>query len=59
MASDYVKSSVSRWLRWFALAVVFAIACAFLANWQLNRREQVVKIIERIDRNYSHQRVRL
>jgi cytochrome oxidase assembly protein ShyY1 len=59
MASDYVKSSVSRWLRWFALAVVFAVACAFLANWQLNRREQVVKIIERIDRNYSHQRVRL
>jgi cytochrome oxidase assembly protein ShyY1 len=59
MSRNYVKSSVSRWLRWFALAVVFAIACALLANWQLNRREQVVKVIERIDRNYGHQRVRL
>lgn len=59
MPSNYVKSSLARWLRWFALALVFAVACAFLANWQLNRREQVVKVIERIDRNYSHQRVRL
>lgn len=59
MSSNYVRSSVTRWLRWFALAVVFAIACAFLANWQLNRREQVVKVIQRIDRNYGHQRVRL
>lgn len=41
------------------MAVVFSVACGFLANWQLNRREQVVKVIQRVERNYDHQRVRL
>ena len=51
--------NLRRWLRWIALAVVFAVACGFLSNWQLNRREQIVKVIQRVERNYEHQRVRL
>lgn len=51
--------NLKRWIRWIALAIVFAFACGFLANWQLNRREQVVKVIQRVERNYDHQRVRL
>jgi cytochrome oxidase assembly protein ShyY1 len=51
---DYFRTGFKRWIRWIAVAVVFAIACGFLANWQWNRRVQVVKVITRLDRNYSH-----
>jgi len=56
---SYWRKSYKRWLRWLALALIFSVACGFLSNWQLNRREQVVKVIQRIERNYDHQRVRL
>jgi cytochrome oxidase assembly protein ShyY1 len=51
---DYLRGNLNRWLRWIALAVVFAVACGFLANWQWNRRVQVIKVITRLDRNYDH-----
>lgn len=51
---DYFRSEFKRWLRWIALAVVFAVACGFLANWQFSRRTHIVQVINRIDRNYSH-----
>ena len=51
---DYFRTGFKRWIRWIAIAIVFAIACGFLANWQWNRRIQVVKVITRIDRNYNH-----
>ncbi|MEY2946460.1 MAG: hypothetical protein RL243_1244, partial [Actinomycetota bacterium] len=35
---DYFRTGFKRWIRWIAVAVVFAIACGFLANWQWNRR---------------------
>lgn len=58
MVSDltrtYFRTGFKRWIRWIALAVIFAIACGFLADWQWNRRVQVVKFINRLDRNYSH-----
>ena len=44
--------SWQRWLTWFGLAVVFSIACGFLANWQLSRRAEVVAVIQRIDANF-------
>ena len=50
---DYFRTGFKRWLRWIALAVVFAIACGFLANWQWNRRTQVVNVIARLDHNYD------
>ena len=51
---EYFRTGFRRWLRWIALAAVFAIACGFLAQWQWNRRTQVVKVIERLDRNYDN-----
>ena len=54
ITSQYFRSDFKRWIRWIALAVLFAIACGFLANWQFNRRAQVVQVINRIDRNYTH-----
>lgn len=56
---DYFRTGFKRWIRWIAVAIVFAVACGFLANWQLNRRTQVVKVIQRIDRNYDSRAVPL
>ncbi|MBP6684477.1 MAG: SURF1 family protein [Leucobacter sp.] len=42
-----------RWLGYFALFVVFAIACVYLGNWQFDRRAQARAEISRIDRNYD------
>jgi cytochrome oxidase assembly protein ShyY1 len=54
LTRDYFRTGFRRWIRWIAIATIFAVACGFLANWQLNRRIQVVKVIARIDRNYDH-----
>ncbi|SEE47041.1 Cytochrome oxidase assembly protein ShyY1 [Arthrobacter alpinus] len=43
----------SRWLGYFALALVFAMACVALGNWQMNRRNAVVENITKIQQNYS------
>ncbi|KAM9865544.1 putative SURF1-like protein [Leucobacter aridicollis] len=42
-----------RWFGYFALLVVFAIACVYLGNWQFDRRAQARDEISRIDRNYD------
>lgn len=41
-----------RWLRYIAIAIVAAIACGFLANWQDQRRSQRDAEIDRIETNY-------
>lgn len=42
-----------RWIGYFALFVVFAIACVYLGNWQFERRGEARAEISRIDRNYD------
>lgn len=42
-----------RWLSYLALVVAFAIACSFLAMWQLARREEARLEIERVDANWE------
>ncbi len=42
-----------RWAGWFALALVFAIACWNLSQWQFARRNAALEVISRIDRSYS------
>ncbi|MCU1437809.1 MAG: hypothetical protein JWP66_896 [Naasia sp.] len=49
----------ARWMRYFLLAVVFAIACAGLANWQLARRAEKVAELGRILANYDARAVPL
>lgn len=41
------------WLGWLALCVAFAVACAFLAQWQIDRREQALEEINRVVSNYD------
>ncbi len=43
----------SRWLGYFAVALVFALACVALGNWQMNRRNAVVENIAKIQENYA------
>ncbi len=42
-----------RWIGYFALFVVFSIACVYLGNWQFDRRAEARAEIDRIDRNYD------
>ena len=42
-----------RWAGYLALTIVFAIVCAGLANWQLDRRSQAQAEIARVDNNYD------
>lgn len=46
-----------RWLGYYALIIVFSIACVFLGNWQFDRREQARAEIDRIDTNYDAQAI--
>lgn len=42
-----------RWLGYYALIIVFSIACVFLGNWQFERRAEARAEIDRIDANYD------
>ena len=45
--------TVGRWAIYLALAVVFAIACAFLSNWQFSRNQERAADLALIERNYD------
>jgi cytochrome oxidase assembly protein ShyY1 len=51
--------TLKRWAGWLALVVVFSVACAFLANWQFNRRAEAVDRIQQVISNYDQQPVAL
>lgn len=42
-----------RWFGYLALVVVFAIACSFLAMWQLARRDEARQEIDRVEQNWD------
>ena len=52
---NLLRTSWKRWLTWFLLAVLFAVACGFLANWQFNRRAEAVSKIELVLKNYNQE----
>jgi cytochrome oxidase assembly protein ShyY1 len=43
----------SKWAGYFAVAVVFAVACVALGNWQMNRNNDTMANIAKITANYS------
>ena len=47
------------WVRYLALAVIFALVCVGLCLWQLDRRETALVELGRIDNNYSSEPVPL
>ena len=42
-----------RWAIYISLAVVFAIACAFLSNWQFSRNEERSSQLALVEANYD------
>ena len=44
---------MKKWLNWVALVLVFSVACGFLANWQLERRELKLSSIALVKENYA------
>lgn len=42
-----------RWFGYLGIAVVFAIGCALLSQWQFDRREEAVLEVNRIEQNYD------
>lgn len=48
-----------RWAIYIGLAVVFAIACAFLSNWQFSRNEERAAQLALVERNYDAEPVAL
>ncbi|MEO0049399.1 MAG: hypothetical protein RL556_731 [Actinomycetota bacterium] len=45
--------SLRRWLVWFALASIFAVACWLLSQWQLARLAEVKAEIALVSKNYN------
>ncbi|WIB62247.1 SURF1 family protein [Curtobacterium sp. MCBD17_040] len=43
-----------RWVGYFAIAVGFAILCAFFGMWQWDRRNEAVRENDQIAQNYDH-----
>lgn len=41
------------WLGWLGLCALFAVACVFLAQWQIDRRDQALEEIDRVVENYD------
>lgn len=42
-----------RWFGYLAMAIVFAIACYFLAQWQFARRDEALAAIAKVQNNYD------
>ncbi|QIK61900.1 SURF1 family protein [Leucobacter viscericola] len=42
-----------RWIGYFAMLIVFSVACVMLGNWQFERRAEARAEIDRIDNNYG------
>jgi cytochrome oxidase assembly protein ShyY1 len=46
-----------RWFGYLAVAIVFAVVCVLLSNWQLARRAEKTAEIDLVDRNFDAQPV--
>ena len=47
------RQTLLRWTAYVAVAIVFAIACAFLSNWQFERNLQRAGAIALVETNYD------
>ncbi|MDZ8276128.1 SURF1 family protein [Microbacterium aquimaris] len=58
MSRSPVPTAV-RWSGYVAVAVLFAVACAFLSHWQFERNEERATDLALVDRNYDAEPVPL
>jgi cytochrome oxidase assembly protein ShyY1 len=47
------STALRRWASWFVLVAIFATACGFLSNWQFNRRDEKLAVINQVNANYD------
>jgi len=47
------RQTALRWSGYIAFAIAFAVACAFLSNWQFTRNEQRSAALELVAENYD------
>jgi len=50
---SYLRENWKHWSKWLAVVVVFAIGCAFLSNWQFNRRAEKLDRINLVLDNFG------
>lgn len=48
-----IRTTALRWLAYVAVAIAFAVACAFLSNWQFARNEERSRQLALVDANYD------
>lgn len=53
------RENLTRWAGYLAVAIVFAIACGFLSNWQFERSDQRNAQLQLVDDNYDAEPVPL
>ena len=56
---NYLRDSWRRWVAWLLLAIVFAVACGFLSNWQFNRRTEALAKMSQLANTYDRSPVEL
>jgi len=47
------RKNLTRWAGYVAVAIVFAIACGFLSNWQFSRNAERSTQLQLVERNYD------
>ena len=50
---NYFLKSWKRWTAWLVLAILFAVGCVFLSEWQFERRAHRVAQIEVVQKNFD------
>lgn len=53
MTRRYAFLLTPTWLGWLGLCALFMVACVFLGQWQMDRRDQAREEIDRIVTNYD------
>ena len=52
---NFIRESWRRYIAWLILVCLFAAGCVLLSRWQLERRTEVVSVIETIANNYNQE----
>lgn len=50
---NYFLKSWKRWTTWLVLAILFAVGCVFLSEWQFERRAHRVAQIQVVQKNFD------
>jgi len=52
---NFFRASWRRYVAWLILVCLFAAGCVLLSRWQLERRAEVVTVIDTISNNYNQE----